>query len=394
MTFDKNQRDFPSKEHNAVWSLGIHVLPLEITLPPQVRDSLPPYLAESCVQLRAFLLGLLGDMYENIEAYLPLPYQLSRKILRPLIDFALMGEAEESRLIINRQAFDKFIKRLKNSVDYEDDRKAKIGIENRLKLLERNGLKFEYTGSDVILTNPMYPDMFYAMRETALLTADEKQSMDNSFTYCDFRRLCKSYKYDKYENALGFLNDGQRELARKIDAAAKGLKLTRSVSGGHCPGYGVEYKYKKQSVMDLNCMSRMYVHKPRGGLNNYQSNDMILYIHIPYDINDPSPVHEMLDAVERDSPELKEFIYRRLRRCLMCYEGCYAHGGINGRYIKFYGKTNKICLRHVKGSMYSLDVGNYFPFSPDDAPMICKTLIYVMKAHDLTAAKNNTREHE
>lgn len=54
MTFVKNQKVFPSKEHNAIWNLGIHVLPLEVTLPLEVRNSLPSYLVESSVQLREF----------------------------------------------------------------------------------------------------------------------------------------------------------------------------------------------------------------------------------------------------------------------------------------------------------------------------------------------------
>ena len=125
-------------EHNAVWNLGIHVMPEEITLPPEVREYLPPEIVDSCVQFRGCMLHLLGDIYDNIELYLPLPYQLSRKVLRPLIDLALIGEADGCSLTIDRQAFDRYIKKLSKSTDYEDDRRAGIGIDHRLDLYKRS----------------------------------------------------------------------------------------------------------------------------------------------------------------------------------------------------------------------------------------------------------------
>ena len=363
MVFDKNQKEFPSAEHNAIWNLGIHVMPIEITLPPEVKDSLPLYLVQSCEQLRNFLLHLLRDMYDNIELYLPLPHQLSRKILRPLIDFALLGEAEEECLKINRFVFDKFTKKLKNSKDYDDDRKAGVSFEYRLNILERVGLKIEYIGDSVIFTNSLYPNMFYAMHEMAMVTSNEKSSMDNSFTYCDFRKLCKSYKYDKYENALIFLNDEQKNLARQLDIIAKKLKLTRSIKSGHCAGFEIRYNYKKANLLNLNCLC------------SHNENNIILQINLLYDENNPAPMHDFFSAIESDSDELKKFVYSRIRRCRVCYHKCPTYGGCP---LQIYGKPNKVCFSgNCALKLKLLIIGSpIITFVPDDIPFIEKTLIY------------------
>ena len=303
MIFDKNQKEFPSQEHNAIWNLGIHILPIEHTLPPEVKEKLPQYLVESCEQMQRFLLHYLGDMYVNIDLYLPLPYQLSRKMLRPFIDFGLLGEADEDSLTINRFAFDKFIKKLKNNIDYEDDRKAKVSFEYRIKTLERIGLKIKYSDNSVTITNELYPNMFYAMREMAQITVKEKASMDNSFTYCDFRKLCKDYKYDRYANALVFLSDEQREIAEKLDFIAKKYKMTRSVNSGHCAGYGIIYSYKKKNIMQVGCLR----------------NQILMHVFPPFDKDNPESTNDMFyKYVENDSYELKKFFLKNLQRCRWC----------------------------------------------------------------------------
>ena len=112
MIFDKNQTVFPSPLHEAVWDCGIHILPIEVTLPPEVTDCLPPDLAESCRQLREFFLLLLRDMYEDIDLYLPIcdhrRLGIQYRFFRLLIDYALLGEAGEDGLTVNGAVFHRF----------------------------------------------------------------------------------------------------------------------------------------------------------------------------------------------------------------------------------------------------------------------------------------------
>ena len=158
MLFDKNQKEFPTKMHYNIWFVGTQIMPLEITLLNETKDNLPAYMAKSCEQMQKFFLHLLSDMYENIDLYSPLPewkYNVSIKMIRPFIDFCLIGESTEDSLIINRFTFDKFIKKLNNSIHYKEDKKLKISIEQRLKLYERCGLFIEYIDNEVIFTNKL-----------------------------------------------------------------------------------------------------------------------------------------------------------------------------------------------------------------------------------------------
>ena len=93
---------------------------------------------------------------------------MSIKLLRPFIDFALLGEAGEDSLAINWFAFDAFIKKLGNSKWFKDDKKSG-GMERRLALLERSGLKIAYSGDNAVLTNALFPNMFTAMCKMAKL---------------------------------------------------------------------------------------------------------------------------------------------------------------------------------------------------------------------------------
>jgi len=305
MVFDKNQTEFPSEEHRQIWNLGIHILPLERTLPQEVRAGLPSHLTESCEQMQQFLLYYLGDIYENLEVHLPLPgdWGVSIKLLRPLIDLALLGEANEDQLSINRFAFDAFIKKLGNSKQFREDKKSG-GMERRLALLERSGLKIKHSGVRAVLMNALYPNMFYALYEMAkiTITLKEKGSAGNSFMYCDFRTLCKSYKYDKFENALVFLSDEQRQVALALDQVAKKLGLTRSIPNGFADAYSIIYKHRKYPIMNIFCAG----------------NKISLGFRIPYDRDNLAPLEAFFEALERDAPEAKKYFMRRSTRCRGC----------------------------------------------------------------------------
>ena len=304
MIFDKNQKEFQSKLHEAIWEAGIHILPLELTLTAEVRSSIPSYLVESCEQMQKFFLHLLNDVYENPEIYMPLPENrlgVQCKIIIPFIDLAITGEAEEDNLTINRVIFDKLVDKLKNNRAYENYR-TKGSLEQRTKIFERNGMKYEYNNGNAVMTNSIYPNMFYAMRELAQKTLKEKRSGDNSFTYCDFRKLCKGYKYDKYESALAFLSDEQRKIAEKFDNMAKKYKMVRSINSGHCAGYVVVYTYMKNEIMTINCLN----------------NETIIQISPPFDRNDPDCNDIFYKSIENDSHELKRYFLKHLKRCGIC----------------------------------------------------------------------------
>jgi len=360
MIFNKNQKEFPSEIQKDIWHPGIQILPLHITLPVVVRNSLPYYMVNSCEQMQKCFLHLLSDMYDNINIYEPLPcgkngYPISVKVIRPFVDFALIGEATEDSLIINRYIFDKFVKKLCNSKPYSDDKKQDISLEQRLKLLERCGFYIEYNGENVVFSNKLYPNMFYALCQMAKITLNEKSSGSNSFTYCDFRKLCKNYKYDKYENVFVFLNDEQIDIVKKIEEIARSLKMTRSIKSGHCEGYTLIFNYKKVRVMHIGCLE----------------NNASLRIEIPYDKNNLDATNRFFKSIEDDSEKLKKYFYKRIKRCRMCNPKC---GGFN---MRIYDKPNRLCFHWV--SMLFLSFGI---LTLDDIPFVDKLLRYTLKYID------------
>jgi hypothetical protein len=370
MIFDKNQKEFLSETHKAIWDAGTHIIPIEVTIPHEINDKLPPYLIESCFQFYKYILHLLSDIYENPDVYEPFQFQDRRisiqyKFIVPFADFGLVGEAGEDFLIINRSVFDKlFLKQIKSKT-YQKDSKTIISLEQRIRILERTGLKISYKGNDAILKNILFPNIFYAIREMAQVSSDEKGSGDNSFTYCDFRKLCKDYKYDKFENALVFLNDEDKSIARELDSIAKKYKLTRSIKSGYCPGYEVIYKYKNAVVMDFN------------GLNSR----LTMSVRFRCDIKNTEPINRLFDEVEKDSNELKEFIYKKLHRCTRCYQGCHGYANM-GWAMSIYGKTNRMCV-YTDRMGIRLPTGAKNSYAKlDDMSLIEKTLFHAKKLVD------------
>jgi len=316
MQFDKNQTEFPSPLHEAIWDCGIHILPLEMALPREVADDLQPSLAESCRQLHAFMLLLLSDMYENTAFYLPIcdnrRLGIQYRFFRPLIDYALLGETEYNRY------------KPKNGYGTQDEKG--VTYQDRLKMMERAGLRVAYKGDSVVLTNALFPEMFPAMRAMAQAIAarKEKVSGDNCFMNCDFRVLCPSYKYDKIENALVFLSDEQRQVALALMEIAKKPGMTRSVPNGICGAHSILYKHKKREIMVINCMG----------------NRVWLRFRIWYDRENPAPLEAFFRSLEEDSPALKRYFARTIKRCRSC------KGETSGRCaaaVDFCGSTIKLC---------------------------------------------------
>ncbi|MCL1952005.1 MAG: hypothetical protein FWF60_04175 [Oscillospiraceae bacterium] len=326
MVFDKNQTAFPSPLHEAIWDCGIHILPVEVALPREVADGLPPGLAESCKQLRDFMLRLLGDMYENTDAYLPISdtrrLGIQYRFFRLLMDYALLGEAGEDGLAVNGAVFNRF----KQNNGYGSENDEGVTFRDRLKMMERAGLKTENRNSDVVFTNALYPGMFPALRAMAQVPSalKEKASGDNSFMYCDFRKLCPSYKYDKLENALVFLSGEQRQVALALDKIAKKPGLTRSIPNGICGAYGIFYKRKKFPVMLVGC----------GGAQ------ISLGFRIPYDRANMAPLEGFFWALEKESPELRKYFSRRIHRC----RGCKGEGSNACAVpVNICGSPNRLC---------------------------------------------------
>jgi len=352
MIFDKNQTDFPSETHRDIWNTGIHILPLEVTLTDGLREKLSqmsPDLPESCEQMQKCFLHLFGDMYENINVY---RITNNNTHYRMFVDWGLWGEVNDlnDSLIIDRSVFDRFIEKSTTSTHSKEDKKLGIDMKYRLKLLERTGLFISWQNDKVILTNKIYPKMFRAIYEMAKLTMKGTAKVSPfDFFYCDFRKLCKDYKYDKYEHAHIFLNDGQREIADRLRSFLLENKMTRSLNTTHKHGFRIDYNYKKYKLIELNSAG----------------NDILLHIYVPYERNKPETINTFLHLIEidPDSDDLKKFFLKNLSRCRVCTPKCGCWHDITA-----FGKTSTLC---TKGTLI-------MRVTADDVPSIEKIIGYII----------------
>jgi hypothetical protein len=204
MFFDRNQVDFSSRKHKAIWYCGVLVMPEELSLSDKARKAMDADLFESCRQMRLFMLHTLSDMYENAERYDFEPWQL----------FSFWLNIADNELEHGTQ----------DRLDITPSMRGKSIAANARGLyanvLANTGVEFhEHGGSKVEITNRLYPKMFYAMKMMQKYVRDKKEraSLENSFQICDFRKICPSYKYDKADKRLYM-----REIEDRIPLVAEG----------------------------------------------------------------------------------------------------------------------------------------------------------------------------
>lgn len=68
--------------------------------------------------MQRYFLHLFGDMYENFDLYKPQPL----RTFRLFIDFCLLGQTDGDGLVIDRLAFDPFLKKVERSKAFKDDK--------------------------------------------------------------------------------------------------------------------------------------------------------------------------------------------------------------------------------------------------------------------------------
>lgn len=210
MEFDKNQTEFPSEKHKAVWCRGVVVLPEELSLSEKVKELMDGDLFESCRQMRLFMLHILSDMYENAESYDFGPQQIFH---------FLLYEVSKS---LEPEAYD-CINTTSPIWSRDTDVKAKGIYAN---VMANTGIVSTVFEDKVKITNTLYPKMFRAMKEMQKYVREKKEriSMENSFQTCDFRRICSGYKYDKTERRI-YMREIEDRIPLILESSAKPAAL-------------------------------------------------------------------------------------------------------------------------------------------------------------------------
>jgi len=197
--FDKNQTEFPSEKHEAIWKTAMNYLPEDITLTDEMKAFMDPDLFESCKQMRTFVMFALEKMYEGTEVYDFMPYHFLYQSLVDLIDKS--EDDVSDGLILNKS---KWSKQVTKRYDEMLKRYAVFFVDT--------GMKVTDDSDKITITNTLYPKMFRAMKE---LRSKKAKHGGEIFFKCDFRKLCDGIKHKKQtpvkspgiiEVAKGFLS--------------------------------------------------------------------------------------------------------------------------------------------------------------------------------------------
>ena len=318
--FDKNQTEFPSDAQYKIWRWGVHILPLDITLPAEVKNTLGDDLAGGCVQMRECLLEIMNDMYNRAEPISP------SFILEFMIEMNLYGELEGYNIVY---PLDIWEEKIAKKLTYRKDKKMDARVDMRKKALDIAGIKIENIDDRVVISSKKYPKMFLPMYKLAKLKLKEK-NVDNCFTYCDFRYLDKNYKYNIYQNALVFLSDEGLQIIGLIDkyASRYGFKKKMSTKS-FCKKYSLDYYYKDQLILRVSCGASSF--------DNHAAK-VFLRFYSPYIVNNPQSNKDIFfDLLNQEPHEYKDLFFKHMQRCAAC-RTCKG-----GDVVDIVGKKSRIC---------------------------------------------------
>lgn len=209
MVFDVNQTEFVSKYQKEVWSHGVRVVPLDISL-VKITD---PETRDGCTQVYQCIMEILSDMFSN-----PQDYEGIKSVF--YLEVFFEWHPYGNRCIP--------VKIQKQHGMYEH-------ILDRLS-------RFGFTLEGETLTNTRYP-LF--MQYWRLLSSSSGTGQGN-IILCDFRYLIKPYKRT-IDDLMRPLPDDYKQLWRELFeyAAAKGAKLESRKD------HMFRWEYKKRFVLVL-----------------------------------------------------------------------------------------------------------------------------------------------
>ena len=211
MIFDKNQTEFPSEKHKTIWYCGVLVLPEELSLSDKVKALLDTELFESCKQMRLFILHSLSEMYDNLEDNSFDPYQYVNLWLNIFANVLDEEVFDNDGVIISSKRSFPFATKM---------------IKLYGKVLANTGVEIKINDNSVKITNALYPKMFRAIKEMQkyVRVKKERASLENSFTLCDFRKICPEYKYDKPEKRA-YMREIEDRIPLIMESSTKPMAL-------------------------------------------------------------------------------------------------------------------------------------------------------------------------
>lgn len=278
MKIDKNLIDFPTPRHRAIWSQGIQIIPLEISL----TDIIDPEMRDGCTQIYQWTQGYIESMFENPDLFLGYD---PMGMFRMLDDIAEHATSIDDGLIFTHNKYDHIVRARNN---YIAD----------LSLL---GLEINDFGEHKMLINTQYP-LF--CKYFKLLYDGALKMRVNRLNYLlsnDFRVLAAKYKR-KVDDFICLLPDNLIPYATELQdyVIARSAKLE-----SHKYYSYFRFKYKKENVLILQ--------------RNHWRNTP-LDIAVPYHLNHMDGFASFMQIAESqpDSEDLIAYILKEICKCDAC----------------------------------------------------------------------------
>ena len=287
LPFDVNQTEFINDYQREVWKLGIHIVPLDVSL----ADIADPETREGCTQVYQCTMDILKDMFKNTEDY---------KITRPP-DYILFAFAWAT----GKQRVPAGIKKRKGLYEY---------IYGRLE-------RFGFTFDSENLINERYP-LF--MRYWLLLQERGAQTL-----FCDFRPLAPNYKWARTrDDLLRPLSDQDKLYAAELYdyALTKGAKrLSYNQYKPYC------FVYRKKHVLVLYNNDGIFAAVPY--MNQYTAGDAVGEL-------------QQFIAIAKQQPDSAELI-AYIQQGITCCRSC-DNANCNGRIVDVAGVKRHLAYCHTE----------------------------------------------
>jgi len=298
--FDKNQTEFSTPRHKAIWDEGLHIIPLETSL----TDIEDPEMREGCGQIYEWAQEYYEAIYTNPEEYSGhTPFEMFF-----LLDFiAKNAEIRNGGLVFNQEKYKELLRLRKEHIP-------------DLSLV---GLDIEDDGYMKILTNKKYPLFckYYKLFHDAKIN---KKIMARN--YLDFRVLAHRYKRT-IDDLLRVLPDRLGKYAIEIHeyALKKGAKP-------ELPKYYTvaRYKYKNEFLLSL-------------GYDTGQNIPLI--IGIPFGLSGFRRGYGgFMEVIETqpDKEELIAYVIKEICKCNACW-GSKKVSNRCGIWTDIHGARRMIC---------------------------------------------------
>lgn len=348
MSFDRNQKDFPSLAHQMIWGHGLLLVPPALSL-----AEIDGGRREAFLDLYNWMTDMYLDMYGNPGAYYidfagwdealhgqtPAQAKTSSKYHRQKQRLGVLQELNE-RTKLPHMLLGRLVEQLRPGAEgsamalpvfekpfmgsLEKYCRYKLNEDAFLEMIGRCGLRFTRHGESVSFSNEKYPGVFSAMLEWQARLLNRKWTTKYNYGFAvnhlDTRIFQPGFKLT-FENSQWYMSDEVIGYLTEIASllSEHGLQW----KGNRCTGLYCDYKgeHLVWFGMDTSPAFRVLMFQPG------------------------SPEMAAFEQEVRRRPDAKEivaFCMKTLHRCAKC--GCHPVPPPQlGRWREFFGRRVNLC---------------------------------------------------